>query len=217
MANGTKNLKRIGQIAGGVALLGVGMIAYLAHQTTVESYREGEVTCPFLALNPPDTSNLLTFAAGAEDNGMSYPMALFVGFDVTRKQRGLWAAITLRAPDLHRLREVDGVSHDDRFALFLDELRPLADERAIDGRITLQDLVELKHWVAKRTGVETISEPSRIETSLAFIRAGGDLENWTVTVDDLFALLSGKRPSADAIVTIESLDRARAHAEWNAP
>lgn len=145
---------------------------------------------------------------------MEYTMALAVGVQITFQQKGLLAVLRHEAPDIYRLREVPGVSHDDRYGVYLEELKQLAPSMAADGRLKLQDLVDLKKWVARKAGVAVISEPSRIETALAFIRAGGDFETWTVDMKEFFTLLSGQRPQSAAQVNFSSLSRAREAAQW---
>ncbi len=198
----------------GVASIGGGLA--LGYMTTPEPPEGGgrPITCPFLAMNPPDTTNMWTFARGCVANGMDYWMALFVTVQITLAQKGLPAVLRHEAPDIYRLREVPGISHDDRYHPYRDELRPMAEALAVDGRLTLQDLVTLKEWVAKRLGLVP-NEASRIETALLFVRAGGDLENWTVDQDDTFRLIAGQRPFAEAIVTPAKLTRAREQARWN--
>lgn len=207
---GRRWLRRAG--LGLAAVLAVWMVyVHLAPRTPHAA--SGAITCPFLAMDPPPDDGLWAFARGAEANGMSLPMALVVGMQTTAQQKGLGAALRLEAPDIRRLREVPGVSHDDRFAPHLAELRPLADSLAVDGQITLQQLVGLKEWVAAQEGV-AVGEASRIETALAFVRAGGDAETWTVGVEDLFTLLAGRRPAVDVVVTPGALSQAREAAVW---
>lgn len=197
----------------GVASIGSGLA--LGYVTTPDpSDDDGSaITCPFLAMNPPDTTNMWSFARGCAENGMDYAMAVFVTVQVTYQQKGLLAVLRHEAPDIYRLREVRGVSHDDRYALFQQELRAKAEEAAVDGRLTLQDLVVMKEWVARELNV-TPNEASRIETSLLFIRAGGDFETWTVGMEDVFRLIAGRRPVVDAEVTPNLLSRAREKSEW---
>ncbi|MFT5062043.1 MAG: hypothetical protein ACI9AX_002376 [Polaromonas sp.] len=164
-------------------------------------------------MNPPDTTNMWSFARGCTGNGMDYAMALFVTVQVTYQQKGLLAVLRHEAPDIYRLREVRGISHDDRYAPFQQELRAQAEEVAVDGRLTLQDLVLMKEWVANELGV-TPNEASRIETALLFIRAGGEVETWTVGMEDVFRLMAGKRPSVDAVVTPGLMNEAREHSDW---
>ncbi|MEM8881662.1 MAG: hypothetical protein AAGC82_13805, partial [Pseudomonadota bacterium] len=98
---------------------------------------------------------------------------------------------------------------------FIPELREMAERRARDGLITLQDLVERKEWVAEQVGVVP-GEASKTETALLFVRSGGDLSAMTVGRDDVFRLLNGQRPEADAVVTPAKLNQAMDHASWRA-
>ncbi|MEM8974308.1 MAG: twin-arginine translocation signal domain-containing protein [Pseudomonadota bacterium] len=179
---------------------------------------EGEgraILCPFLAMNPPDTTNVWTFARGCADNGQAYSMAMIVATMVTYSQKGLLAVLRHEAPNIYRLDQVPGISHDDLYQNFIPELREMAEMRARDGLITLQDLVEMKEWVAEQVGV-TPGEASQTETALLFVRSGGDLEAWTVELEDVFRLLNGQRPEADAVVTPGKLNQAMDQASWRA-
>lgn len=197
----------------GLATIGGGLA--LGYMTTPDPEADdgSPITCPFLAMNPPDTTNMWAFARGCEANGMSYSMALLVCIQVTYLQKGLLAVLRHEAPDIYRLREVPSISHDDRYAVFQPELREMADGLEVDGRLALQDLVAMKQWVARQLGVE-INEASRIETALLFVRAGGDFETWTVDRDDVFRLIAGQRPLAEAQVTIGKMNTALGATEW---
>lgn len=140
-------------------------------------------------------------------------MALFVTVQITYAQKGLLAVLRHEAPDIYRLREVPGISHDDRYPPFPDDLRTKADPMAVNGRLTLQNLVTLKEWVARELNVVP-NEASRIETALLFVRAGGNLETWTVDLDDTFRPVNGQRPVAEAVVTPDKLTRARDRSRW---
>ncbi|MEM6638118.1 MAG: hypothetical protein AAF667_19790 [Pseudomonadota bacterium] len=140
-------------------------------------------------------------------------MALIVATMVTYSQKGLLAVLRHEAPDIYRLDQVPGISHEDLYRNCIPELREMAQARAVDGLITLQDLVELKEWVAEKVGV-TPSEASKTETALLFVRSGGNLEAWTVELDDVFRLLTGQRPEADAVVTPGKLNQAMDQASW---
>lgn len=197
----------------GVASIGGGLA--LGYMTTPDPADDdgSAITCPFLAMNPPDTTNMWTFARGCTENGMDYAMAIFVTAQVTYHQKGLMAVLRHEAPDLYRLRDVPGISHDDRYGPYQPQLRSLAETLAVDGRLTLQDLVAMKEWVATELGVIP-NEASRIETALLFVRAGGEFDAWTVDMDDVFRLLAGQRPETDAIVTPGLLNQAREHSNW---
>ncbi|MEM8776742.1 MAG: hypothetical protein AAGF53_17040 [Pseudomonadota bacterium] len=199
----------------GLASIGGGLA--FGYVTTPEP-PEGEgraILCPFLAMNPPDTTNVWTFARGCEDNGQSYSMALIVATMVTYSQKGLWAVLRHEAPDIYRLDQVPGISHNDLYQNFIPELREMAEMRARNGLITLQDLVEMKEWVGEQVGV-TPGEASQTETALLFVRSGGDPEAWTVELEDVFRLLNGQRPEADAVVTPGKLNQAMDQARWRA-
>ena len=130
------------------------------------------------------------------------------------QQNGLWSVIKGEAPDIYSLDKVHGVSHCDLFSEFLPELEEMAKTKEIDGQITLQDLVEMKKWVAKQVQVE-ISEPSKIETSLLFVKAGGNLETQKVYTEDVFMLLKGIKPKRDSPINVELLDKSKALAKWD--
>lgn len=212
-------MSQLGRYSRRAFLIGVASISgglAFGYATTPEPATDdgSPITCPFLAMNPPDTTNMWTFARGCEANGMDYGMALFVTTQVTYQQKGLWAVLRHEAPDIYRLREVAGVSHDDRYIPFRDELREQADEMAEDGRLTLQDLVSMKEWVANELGVIP-NEASRIETALLFVRAGGSVDDWTVELENVFLLLSGRAPIVDAVVTPSLLNQAREQTKWS--
>lgn len=197
----------------GVASIGGGFAP--GYRTPVETADDdgSVITCPFLAMDPPDTTNMWTFARGCVANGMTYAMALFVTVQIIFQQKGLWAVLRREAPDIYRLREVPGISHDDRYAPYAAQLRPMAEDLSVDGRLTLQDLVTLKEWAARELDVVP-NEASRIETALLFVRAGGDFVTWTVDLEDTFRLVAGQRPMAAAQVTVGKLSKARKRSLW---
>lgn len=197
----------------GVASIGGGLALGYVGRPNRSDDDGTAITCPFLAMNPPDTTNMWSFTRGCTENGMDCAMAVFVTAQVTYQQKGFLAVLRHEAPDIYRLREVRGVSHDDRYALFQEEICVLADNVVVDGRLTLQDLVVRKEWVAKEMDVIP-SEASRVETARLFVHAGGDFENWTVGMEDVFRLLAGQRPSVDAVVTPGLLNQARDHSDW---
>jgi hypothetical protein len=197
----------------GLATVGGGLA--LGYVTTPKSASDDgkPISCPFLAMGPPDTTNMWSFARGCEANGMSYSMAILVSMQVTYFQKGLLAVLRHEAPDIYRLHEVPGISHEDKYWAYKDDLRPMADEMAVDGFLTLQNLVELKEWVARDLGV-TPNDASRIETALLFVRAGGDFETWTVGLEDVFLLISRQRPKAEAEVTMSKMNEALEATQW---
>jgi hypothetical protein len=54
-----------------------------------------------------------------------------------------------------------------------------------------------------------ISEPSKIETSLLFIKAGGNLETQKVYSEDVLMLLRGIKPTNDAPINKKLLDNVK--------
>ncbi|MEM7336198.1 MAG: hypothetical protein AAF490_29225 [Chloroflexota bacterium] len=171
-----------------------------------------EIKCPFLAMAMPP-SDFQGFVRACQNYGMSYPMALLVTCQVTTRQKGFLALLKGETPDLHRLDEVEGISHTDLYSAYLSEARTMANEIAVDGQITLQDLVTIKEWIASQENVSII-DSSKIETALIFLGAGGDLETSLVSVDDVFTLLQGIQPSSYGEVTPAKLAQARKMARW---
>jgi len=198
-----------------VSLASIGGGLAFGYVTTPEP-PDGEdetILCPFLAMNPPDTTNVWTFARGCVENGQAYPMSLIVATMVTYAQKGLLAMLRHEAPDIYRLDQVPGISHDDLYQRFIPELRAMAEVKAVDGLIMLQDLVEMKEWVAAHVGV-TPSGASKTETALLFVRSGGDLQTLTVDLADVFRVLAGTWPKADGWVTPSKLNQALNLAVW---
>ena len=140
-------------------------------------------------------------------------MAFVVATQITWKQQGIRPALRGHAPDLHALDRVPGVSHIDLYNTHRDNVGDRLTEAEVEGRMTLQDLVEVKEWIAAMEGVEVI-ESSRIETALLFIRSGGDAETGTVATADVLTLLDGAAPAVRGDVTIASLRRAQKTARW---
>lgn len=60
----------------------------------------------------------------------------------------------------------------------------------------------------------TPNEGSRVETALLFVRAGGDLDTWTIDLEDTLRLIAGRRPIANIVVTPDKLTRAREQSQW---
>lgn len=173
-----------------------------------------EIKCPFLAISKPSMESRAAFVDDVEKFGMDRTMATFVAMQVGFQQNGLWSVLTGKAPDIYHLDEVHGVTHCDLFGKYLPELEAQAKTMEIDGQITLQDLVKMKKWVAQQEQVE-ISEPSKIETSLLFVKAGGNLETQKVYTEDVFMLLKGIKPKRDAPINVTLLNKSKALAKWD--
>ncbi len=196
-----------------IALLGVDIYFRSLPIPDCES-GEAKIKCPFLAIAKPSTESRTAFVNDVEKAGMDRFMANFVAVQVGWQQNGLWSVIKGEAPDIYSLDKVHGVSHCDLFSKFLPELEEMVKTKEIDGQITLQDLVEMKKWVAKQVKVE-ISEPSKIETSLLFVKAGGNLETQKVYTEDIFMLLKGIKPKRDSPINVDLLDKSKALAKWD--
>ncbi len=175
---------------------------------------EAQIKCPFLAIAKPSMESRKAFVDDVEQFGMDRSMAQFVAIQVGWQQNGLWSVIKGEAPNIYALDQVHGVTHCDLFAKYLPELEQQAKKIDVDGQITLQELVNMKKWVAQQEQVE-ISEPSKIETSLLFVKAGGNLETQKVYAEDVFTLLRGIQPERDAPINLDLMNRARALADWD--
>ncbi|TNE51818.1 MAG: hypothetical protein EP343_02855 [Deltaproteobacteria bacterium] len=171
------------------------------------------IRCPFLKIAKPTTRGLRNFAKDAKKAGMDYWMALFVAIQVTWVQKGFWAVVKGETPNIYALHRVKGVSHCDLYASYLPELQTMAKKMEKEGQLTLQDLVKMKQWVAQQEKVK-INEPSKIETALVFVRAGGDLKTGKVRTVDVFDLLQGKAPAKGGTVTVSRMNQARNLAKW---
>ncbi|MEO1654116.1 MAG: hypothetical protein AAFU64_11250, partial [Bacteroidota bacterium] len=143
-----------------------------------------EIKCPFLAIAKPSTKNLSSFIKDVNKAGMSYQMALGASYQVGIGQNGLWATLFGKAPDIYKLENVHGISHCDRYNRYLSDVKRLLKEREINDQISLQDLVDIKEWIAEQEGVE-INSASKQETALLFGYAGGDLETQKVYTEDI--------------------------------
>ncbi len=176
--------------------------------------RTAAIKCPFLKIVKPAQTSRSAFVKDCEKFGMDYSMAQFVAIQVGWQQKGLWSVIKGEAPDVYSLDQVRGVTHCDLYSKYLPELEQQAQALEVNGQITLQDLVELKKWVAKQEQVAII-EPSKLETALLFVKAGGNLETQKVFREDVFTFLRGELPERHGQVTIALMNQARSLADWD--
>ncbi len=179
-----------------------------------EKSGKAEIKCPFLAFAKPSIENRSAFVNDVEKFGMDRTMAQFVALQVGWQQKGLWSILRGEAPDIYSLESVHGVSHCDLYSSYLPELEQEARSLEVNGQITLQDLVQMKKWVAQQLQVEVV-ESSQIETALLFVKAGGDLETQKVYTEDVFTLLKGQRPGRDALINADLLRKARELSNWD--
>ncbi len=173
-----------------------------------------KIKCPFLAITQPSMKSRSDFIDDIENAGMEPAMAVFVATQITWQQKGLGAVLGGVAPDIYQLTDVHGISHCDLFGRYLPELKVMARKLEKEGLLTIQDLVTMKQWVAAQEGIAVI-ESSQIETSLAFLGAGGSLETGLVETNNFFAFMKGERLSAENGITIEALDQAQAMTHWD--
>lgn len=176
-----------------------------------------EIKCPFLAIAKPNTSHLWRFVRDCNAYGMSSMMAFVVASQITMNQKGkgVWALLRGEAPDLYRLEEVSGVSHLDLYSAYLTQVVEQINAMSVAGEISLQNLVTIKEWIAAEERVPII-EASKIETILAFLYGGGDLETGMVNAENVISILSGRRPKAHANLNPTKLNQARRLAKWTA-
>lgn len=155
--------------------------------------------CPFLDVYRPDASTgMWKFLNDCKDAGLKRTTAFIFAFLVAWAQKGIWAALRLKTPDLATLDEAPPISHDDVYWKYPEETEARI-KAAMDseGRITIETLVDIKKWIAQQAKVEKISAFSRSETSLLFIKAGGDLKTRYVDADNVLRLLRGDPPKTE--------------------
>jgi len=190
----------------------------------VESYddrklQEPPILCPFIDVYRPDTSSLSAFVSDCVANGVDRGFAFTLAFIATKAQSGFLAALRGTAPDVFRLDEAPPVSHLDLYSAYPTEVRnQIASATDGGGSVSLNSLVEIKKWVAERTlgAGEGPGIVSRSETSLLFLKAGGDLSTGMVSADNVLRLLDGDPPVPEPEESINSfvLLRASLQSDW---
>ncbi|MEM6379471.1 MAG: hypothetical protein AAF705_14780 [Bacteroidota bacterium] len=182
--------------------------------STCEANKEAiEIKCPFLSIAKPSTDNVVAFIKDVKKAGMSPAMAVIATLQVGIGQKGIWAVLLGSAPDIQKLENVHGISHCDRYNRYTSDVERLLKERAIEEQVTLQDLVEVKKWIAAQEGVE-VNGASKQETALVFGYAGGNLETQKVFTKDVMLLINGKNPSRGGKMNIELFNTAQKLAHW---
>jgi hypothetical protein len=152
------------------------------------------ILCPFFRTLKPNESNSGAFLWDVVVHGkVGVGLAQSLVFGAVVVQQGFWPALWGGVLDLRRLDELPGISHLDlynsQFAGVSERLLAIAAAADADGYITLQDLVEIKKWVAEVTSVEEINLFSRGETIFVFLGAGGSLKNNRVLATDVLRFL----------------------------
>lgn len=149
------------------------------------------IHCPFLRALQPDTSSLWAFATDLETKGkLGRIEGLGIGFQHVLEQKGLWAALGGAAPDIYRLDQAGKFSHADLYQKYLSKF----DDKAADGILTLDDLVNIKKEIAVLEQVAPIARSSKIETGLLFLGAAGNLETGQVSLENVKTFLNGGAP-----------------------
>lgn len=172
-----------------------------------------QIQCPFLAISKPSTESRSAFMEDVQKAGMDDAMALGATMQVGVSQNGVWSTLFGKAPDIYNLENVHGISHCDRYNRYTKEVEFQLKEREIDGQVSIQDLVEIKEWIAEKENVEIISS-SKQETALLFGYAGGNLETGKVFTDDIILLINNKMPARGGKMTLDLFEDTQELCEW---
>ena len=184
-----------------------------AYNDLQENKPDLAIKCPFLRMAPFDTSNLLRFARDCQKNGLSLSVALAASARVVVRQKGRVAFLRGEAPDLYRLDEVEGISHKDLYLPYLPEVKTKVQALSRNGQISIQDLADIKEWIAAQEGVSVIRS-SRIETIILFIRAGGELDSGLIDADDALRMIEGYEPKKSGVVTLDKVKQVAKLITW---
>ena len=181
-----------------------------------ESKPDPAIKCPYLRLIQPDTSNTWRFTRDCQKNGMSLFTALGItaGTVILQKGKGPLALLRGQAPDLYRLDEVKLISHKDLYLPYLPQVKEKVQALSRNGKISIQDLADIKQCIAAKEGVPVI-RGSKIQVVLLFIRAGGDLDTGLIDADDALRMIEGYEPKKSGVVTLGAMKRARKLITWS--
>lgn len=159
------------------------------------------IRCAFLRMVRPNTSSMELFVRDLALHGLDPTMALQVGSMVLSQQAPELfpspkaAAASGQAPDIYKLDQAGAISHADRYFPYFSQVRDRVNSLVSPtGRISYRDTVDLKLFVAEQSSTCPISDASKLETRILFIRAGGDLDSGTVDADDWLRLVMGLTP-----------------------
>jgi len=180
---------------------------YPPSEKTADDPDSQVILCPFLRIVKPDDSGFLSFVGSLANNGLGHVSAAAVTFLVTSMQKGVLAGLRGETPDLSQLDQVRRVSHSDLYQSSPKDVSRLLTEASVEGRVSVQDLVDVKKYIAQKMGV-TPSHASKTETYIAFLFAGGNLDTGTVGLEDILAFLAGERPAKTGQVSITRQLRA---------
>lgn len=175
-----------------------------------------EVLCPFVKLGMPRTTNIKAFCDDLQDKGMQWTMCFGVAATIVQRQKGFGALLAGEAPDIYRLDEVPGISHLDLYTKdFGLTTMMVGDATDEDGMISLDDLVRIKKQIAEREEVSEINGASRIETTLAFVKSGGDQKTGLVNATNVLTFLQGKEPDVFVEINFSNLAASNKWAKWD--
>ena len=154
------------------------------------------VLCPFLRSVMPDTSSWFSFLADIQAGGCDWFVGAIIALGVSVEQYGVFNLLFHGAVlDLYRLNIPP--TRLDLYNKFKEDVRSQLLERAVDGYVTLQDLVDVKIWIGEQVG-QKIESGSQTETTILFIHAGGDSTTKKVRVDVVLDFLqNGISPPAE--------------------
>jgi len=160
----------------------------------IDTNADNEILCPLLKTIQPDTSNGLSFIEDLITKGNAGAvLATSFYFNALVLQQGLFTTLFGGVLDLERLDEIPLVSHLDLYNSQTEavtaNLTAMADA---DGYVTLQDLVQIKKWVAEIQKVDPIGFISQGETVLLFLAVGGDFDENKVLATDVIKFLASE-------------------------
>ena len=99
--------------------------------------------------------------------------------------------------------KVEGVSHTDKYQNYWEKTdEMLAGAANNDGVIEFKDLIDVKKWIAEQEKVEVVKS-SKIETTILFLKSGGNLETLEVNKKDVMMMLDGKHPENEAYLSVD--------------
>lgn len=183
-----------------------------------ESAQSGEIRCPFFKAAKPDTTSNDNFiydlsVAGCDKNFCG-PLARGAAI----LQRPLQAIFEGGVVDIFRLDEIPLVSHADLYNNYPKEVTQQINNAISDssGMIYLQDLVNIKLWVAKQAGVESPNIFSRGEVVFLFLRSGGDLDTERVAAADVLTMLAGTFPNQKSRIGVINFLKGSWKADFSA-
>jgi len=177
----------------------------------------GEILCPFFkAANPNTSSNdnfIYDLSVAGCDKAFCGPLARGAALYQMPLQ-----ALFGKVLDIFRLDQIPTISHTDLYNNYPEEVTRQINQAITDtsGMIYLQDLVNIKLWVAEQAGVDSPNVFSRGEVIFLFLRSGGDLDTEQVKAANVLTMLSGKFPNQTSRIGILNFLKGSWKADWTA-